>query len=102
MGTRWLFVVHSAYGRIGDSSVGGVEIIGVTDDAYSSTFYDSFGNVHTSRVQVDGATMQWLGERTRCTATFTDGGMTQIAHHESSPDGVAWSPPMEVTLRKNA
>jgi hypothetical protein len=27
-------------------------------------------------------------ERTRCTATLTDGGMTQVAHHESSP--TAW------------
>jgi hypothetical protein len=96
------FVVHSAYGRIGASSVGGVEIIGVTDDAYSSTFCDSFGNVHTSRVEIDGDVIRWLGERTRCTATITDRGMTQVAHHESSPDGVAWSASMEVTLRKIA
>jgi len=31
------FVVHSAYGRIGDSSVGGVEIIAVAGDAYSGS-----------------------------------------------------------------
>jgi len=74
----------------------------VAGGAYSSTFYDSFGNVHTSRVEIDGDVMRWLGERTRCTATFTDGGMTQVAHPEASPDGVAWSPSMEVTLRKNA
>lgn len=94
------FVVHSAYGRIGGSSVGGLEIIGVAGDAYSSTFYDSFGNVHTSRVEVDGDVMRWIGERTRCTATFTDGGLTQVALHESSPDGLTWSPSMHVTLRK--
>jgi hypothetical protein len=28
--------------------------------------------------------------------------MTQLAHHESSPDGVVWSASMEVTLRKTA
>ncbi len=95
------FVIHSAYGRIGDSSVGGVEIIGVAGDAYSSTFYDSFGNVHTSRVEVDGDVIRWLGELTRCTAIFTDGGLTQVAHHESSADGVSWTPSMEVTLRKH-
>ena len=95
------FVVHSAYGRIGDSSVGGVEIIAVAGDAYSSTFYDSFGNVHTSRVEVDGDVIRWLGELTRCTAIFTDGGLTQVAHHESSADGVSWTPSMEVTLRKH-
>ena len=70
------FVVHSAYGRIGESSVGGVEIIGANGGEYSSTFYDSFGNVHTSRVQIVGDAMRWLGDRTRCTATFADGGMT--------------------------
>jgi hypothetical protein len=96
------FVVHSAYGRIGDNSVGGVEIIGVDGDGYRSTMYDSFGNVHTSRVEVDGEVIKWLGERTRCTATITDGGTTQLAHHEASADGATWVPSMEVTLRKVA
>jgi hypothetical protein len=46
------FVVHSAFGRIGETAVGGVEIIGVDGDAYRSTFYDSFGNVHRSRLEI--------------------------------------------------
>src|SRR5918995_6617262 len=65
-----IFVVHSAYGRIGESSVGGVEIIGAAGDAYVSTFYDSFGNVHTSRVELSlritgRAPAAWRGAR-RC------------------------------------
>jgi hypothetical protein len=96
------FVVHSAYGRIGDSCVGGVEIIGVSGDGYFSALYDSFGNVHTSRVEVDGEVIRWVGELTRCTATITDGGSTQIARHEASADGTTWVPSMEVTLRKIA
>ncbi|WP_436763609.1 hypothetical protein [Streptosporangium sp. V21-05] len=94
------FVVHSAYGRIGDTSVGGVEIIGVDGDAYRSTFYDSFGNVHNSRVEVGGEVIRWIGDLTRCTVTITDGGTTQVAHHESSADGVSWSASMDVTLRR--
>src|SRR5665213_3286963 len=47
------FVVHSAFGMIGDTSVGGVEIVGVDGDSYRSTFYDSFGNIHGSRVEID-------------------------------------------------
>jgi hypothetical protein len=94
------FVVHSAYGKIGDASVGGVEIIGVVGDAYCSTLYDSFGNVHRSRVEIDGDVIRWIGDRTRCTATITDGGITQVAHHESSADGAGWTPSMDVTLRK--
>lgn len=95
------FVVHSAYGKIGDTSVGGVEIIGVDGDAYCSTLYDSFGNVHRSRVEIDGEVIRWIGDRTRCTATITDGGTTQVARHESSADG-GWTPSMDVTLRKVA
>ena len=72
----------------------------MTDDAYSSTFYDSFGNVHSSRMEIDGNTIRWLGERTRCTATITDDGMTQVAHHEASADGANWISSMDVTLRK--
>jgi hypothetical protein len=94
------FVVHSAFGKIGDTSVGGVEIIGVDGEAYSSTFYDSFGNVHRSRVDIEGDLLSWTGDRTRCTVTLTDGGMTQVARHESSTDGVNWTASMDVTLRK--
>jgi hypothetical protein len=94
------FVVHTAFGKIGETSVGGVEIIGVDGDAYRSTFYDSFGNVHSSRMEIDGNTIRWLAEHTRCTATITDDGMTQVAHHEASADGANWISSMDVTLRK--
>jgi hypothetical protein len=96
------FVVHSAFGKIGDRSVGGVEIIGVDGEAYSSTFYDSFGNVHRSRLEMQGDLLRWTGDRTRCTATLADGGVTQVARHESSADSVSWTASMDVTLRKVA
>jgi hypothetical protein len=94
------FVVHSAFGKIGETSVGGVEIIGVDGEAYRSTFYDSVGNVHHSRLEIDGDVIRWIADRTRCTVTMSDGGLTQIAHHESSADGVSWTASMDVTLRK--
>src|ERR1700677_3865085 len=96
------FVVHSAFGKIGETSVGGVEIIGVDGEAYHSTFYDSFGNVHRSRLEIEGDVIRWVADRTRCTVTMSDGGMTQIARHESSADGVSWTASMDVTLRKVA
>jgi hypothetical protein len=96
------FVVHSAFGKIGDTSVGGVEILGADGEAYQSTFYDSFGNVHRSRVEIEGEVIRWIADRTRCAVTMTDGGMTQVARHESSTDGVSWTASMEVTLRKVA
>jgi hypothetical protein len=96
------FVVHSAFGKIGGMAVGGVEIIGVGGEAYRSTFYDSFGNVHQSRLEIEGDVIRWTGDRTRCTVTMTDNGMTQVACHESSADGVSWAASMDVTLRKVA
>ena len=96
------FVVHTAFGKIGDASVGGVEIIGVDGEAYRSTFYDSFGRVHQSRLEIEGDVLRWIADRTRCTVTMTDGGLTQVAHHESSADGVTWTASMDVTLRKAA
>jgi hypothetical protein len=94
------FVIHTAYGKIGDTSVGGVEVIGVDGDAYRSTFYDSFGNVHTSRLEIDGDVIKWFGDRTRCVAVMTDGGSTQVARHEVMIAGGTWAPSMDVTLRK--
>ena len=100
------FVVHTAFGKIGDTSVGGVSIIGVGvgvhGDGYDDVFYDSFGNVHRSRLEIDGDVHRWIGldGRTRCTVTMTDGGMTQVARHESSVDGVTWTPSMGVVLRR--
>jgi hypothetical protein len=62
------FVVHSAFGAIGETPVGGVEIICVDGEAYFSTFYDSFGNVHRSRLEIEGDVIRWAGDRTSCTA----------------------------------
>jgi hypothetical protein len=96
------FVVHSAFGKIGDTAVGGIEIIGADGGAYCSTFYDSFGNVHRSRLEIEGGVLRWTADRTRCTVTMTDDGMTQVARHESSADGVSWTASMDVSLRKVA
>jgi hypothetical protein len=94
------FVVHSAFGKIGDTSVGGTEIIGVDGDAYFSVFYDSFGNVHQSRLEIDSGELRWTGDRTRSVVTLTDDGQTQVVRHEASADGVRWTESMRVTLRK--
>jgi hypothetical protein len=44
--------------------------------------------------------IRWIGDRTRSTVTMTDRGMTQVARHQSSPDGLTWTASMDVTLRK--
>ena len=52
--------------------------------------------------ELEGNVLRWIGDRTRCTVTITGDGMTQVAHHESSTDGVSWTASMDVTLRKVA
>jgi hypothetical protein len=96
------FIVHTAYGRIGDIEVGGVEIIGSAGepDVYTARFFDSFGNESLSRLNVADGVWTWQGERTRCNATFDEAGRVQRALHERSDDGVSWQPSMDVTLRK--
>ena len=96
------FVLHTAYGRVGDIGVGGVEMIGY-DPAhknYRVTFFDSQGNqtLHTLTPR-DGKWI-WQGEHTRCTGVLSSDGRTMTAHHERSDDGVRWVPSMVVTLSK--
>lgn len=96
------FVIHSAYGLIGDIAVGGVEIISYDPDAgcYRAQFFDSRGNASVSQLRLADGAWTWTGPRTRCTATFSDDGSIQTAHHEMSEDGATWQPSMDVTLRK--
>ena len=96
------FVMHPAYGRLGDVGGGGVEIIGREPDTdqFRTWFFDSQGNMITEALVNQGNTWQWLGERVRCTGVFSDGGKTLAARHERSEDGVHWVPSMTVTLRK--
>jgi Protein of unknown function (DUF1579) len=96
------FVLHTAYGRIGNLDVGGTEILGydAASQQYCSYFFDSQGNISTQEVTGSGDTWRWSGEQTRCTAVFTDQGKTQTAHHERLDAQGNWVPSMEVTLTK--
>ncbi len=98
------FVMHPAYGRIGDVSVGGVEIIGydVSAGTYKSYFFDSQGNFNVEDITIEGNTWIWQGKATRCTAVFSNDGKTQTAHHERLNADSTWVPSMNVTLHKNA
>lgn len=96
------FILHTAYGRIGDRDVGGVEIIGydAASQTYRTHFFDSQGNISSQELTSSGDTWTWMGEQTRCTAVFTDQGKTQTAHHERVDEQGNWVPSMEVTLSK--
>jgi hypothetical protein len=100
------FVLHYAYGLVGNLGGGGIEIIGydATSKKYSSHFFDNQGNVVISELTVrDGIwtwTGPWAGEGHRATSVFSDDGKTQTCLHERSADGVNWQPSMEVKLIK--
>jgi Protein of unknown function (DUF1579) len=95
-------VLHTAYGRLGDLDVGGVEIIGYDSERgnYTSHFFDSQGHVTVDDLLYEDGKWIWKGERTRTTSTLIDGGKVQHSLHEQSEDGIEWRPSMDVTLIK--
>jgi Protein of unknown function (DUF1579) len=96
------FVIHPAYGRVGDVGVGGVEIIRFehATGRYLAQFLDSQGNANTSDLTSDGENWTWQGETTRCTGEFSVDGRTLTAHHERRTENGSWVPSMEVVLTK--
>jgi hypothetical protein len=102
--TGGFFVLHTAYGRVGDAPGGGIEIIGLDPASgnFISRFFDSRGDATAHELTIEGDTWTWLGEKTRCKAVFADGGRTQTAHHERLDERGGWVPSMEVTLTKIA
>ena len=96
------FVLHTAYGRIGNMGVGGTEILGydAASKQYRSHFFDSQGHISTHELTGSGDTWTWTGEQTRCTAVFSDRGKTQTAHHERLDEHGNWVGAMDVTLTK--
>ena len=96
------FVMHPAYGRIGSTGVGGLEVIGYDADTgqYRTHFFDSQGNIVIEALSYRDGVWTWQGAHARCTGVFTDGGRTLTARHERSDDGKHWEPSMTVTLRR--
>jgi hypothetical protein len=97
-------VLHTAYGRIGDLDVGGVEILGYDTEngRYTSHFFDSQGHVTIDELIYDRGKWIWSGERIRTTSEFSEDGSIQRSLHEQTEDGVEWHLAMDVTLRKIA
>jgi catechol 2,3-dioxygenase-like lactoylglutathione lyase family enzyme len=89
------FVVHTAYGRIGNFGGGGVEIIGhdAASGEYAAYFFDSAGNHSTHRIAANGDT-------TRATVQFSNDNTVQTVLHERTDDGSTFVPSMRVTLIK--
>src|SRR5262249_32703347 len=96
------FVMHSAYGRIGEVGVGGLEVIGYdpATGQYRTCFFDSQGDITSQTLSYRDGTWTWQGEHARCSGIFSEGGQILTARHERSDDGKHWRPSMTVTLRK--
>jgi hypothetical protein len=93
------FILHTAYGTIGERGVGGIEMIGYDAETkqFRTTFFDSQGNVTTEELSVKGTTWQWVGAEVRCTGMLEDDGQKMVCHHERL-EGETWVPSMDVTL----
>ncbi len=98
------FVLHTAYGRIGNIDVGGTEIIGydAASKTYRSVLYDSQGNINEDELIVEGDTWTWAGTTHRARSEFTDNGKTQTCRHERMDESGKWMHAMDVVLVKVA
>jgi hypothetical protein len=96
------FVVHTAYGRIGDTDVGGVEMIGYDPETkrFRTHFFDSQGNISSQDLTFRDGTWTWSGAHARATGVLSDDDHAMPTLHEWSDDGVTWRPSMDVTLHK--
>ena len=103
---QWLpgrhFVMHTAYGRIGDIGAGGMEVTGFDPETgqFRCHFFDSFGNASVHSLSYRNGRWLWQGTNTRCEGTPSSDGKTMVARHERSDDGVTWTHSMTVTLRR--
>ena len=96
------FVVHTAYGRIGEQSVGGVELIGFDEQAgvFRTHFFDSQGNANTQELTFSDGVWMWSGAHSRARGVLSKDGTEIPTRHEWSDDGQVWRASMDVTLRK--
>jgi Protein of unknown function (DUF1579) len=96
------FVIHTAYGRIGEQSVGGIELIGYDEHAgaFRTQFFDSQGNVSTQELTFGDGVWTWIGPHARARGVLSTDGTAMPTRHEWSDDGRIWRPSMDVTLRK--
>lgn len=100
------FVLHTAYGRIGNLAGGGVEVIGydTANKKYISHYFDSQSNLVISELTESGGIWTWIGdwagEGHRATGEFSEDCNIMVSHHYQSDDGIKWEPSMDVTLTK--
>jgi uncharacterized protein DUF1579 len=96
------FVLHTAYGRIGDLGVGGTEIIGYDMErgCFHTHFFDSSGNITRELLSCEAGVWTWQGETVRARSVFSADGRVQSCQHQASPDRESWNDTMTVVLRK--
>ena len=96
------FLLHQAYGRVGEFEAGAIEMIGCDEASagYTSHLFDSQGNVMVSRLVANGDTWTYQGETTRATVEFSPDHRVQTVLHERTDDGTTYVTSMRVTLVK--
>jgi hypothetical protein len=96
------FILHTAYGTIGNLGVGGIEMIGYDSNKkqFQTHFFDSQGNVTREELTINGDTIKWKGTEVRCTGTVQDNGRKLVCRHERLEADGNWVTSMDVTLTR--
>jgi hypothetical protein len=94
------FVLHTAYGTIGNLGVGGIEIIGYdsTRRQFHTYFFDSQGKITKEELTITGNKIKWQGTQVRCTGIVEDNGRRLACRHERLEGDGKWVTSMDVTL----
>ncbi len=97
-----LFVLHTAYGRIGELDGGAIEMIGYDEASgrYTSHLFDSQGDVSVHSLTARGDTWTYRGDVTRSTVEFSDDHRVQTVLHERTDDETTYRPISRVRLVK--
>jgi hypothetical protein len=104
---EWLpgghFLLHRFDADMPEGNINGIEVIGYDKEtsSYPMHSFDSQGNAVVMQGRVDEDAWRFVGETTRFTGRFRDGGKVFAGTWElRSEDGSKWQPWMDVTLRK--
>lgn len=96
------FIIHYAYGIIGDNAAGGIEIIRFDEASKKimTFFIDNQGEVIEEEIVIKGNEWKWIGKHTRATGTFSKDGKSFPVKHEKSDNGKNWETAINVTISK--
>lgn len=96
------FLIHKVDVKMAGEQVTSMEVIGydAATGKYPMHSYDNHGNTSVNQATENNGAWTFTGEKERGTFTFSKDGNVISGTWESSEDGKAWTPWMDIKLTK--